>query len=158
MVMPHINQATTAAAAGADNEEGRRPTMVSAPAAASPELLDRPRRRNFTAGEKLRILEELDQAAGTPGAIGAILRREGVYSSSIVEWRRQRASGGYGALTPTKRGPKPVAANPLADEHAKLQRDYKRLEQRLQRAEAVIDIQKKVSLLLGLPIDSDEKS
>ena len=110
---------------------------------AAAELVDRPRRRTFTARDKLRILDELDRAAGPPGAIGAILRREGVYPSSLVEWRRHRASGGYGALIPAKRGPKPAAANPLAADHARFQRDYKRLEQRLQRAEAVIDIQKK---------------
>lgn len=158
MVMPNIKHDKTTAAAGADTEEGRRPPLVAAPAAASPELTDRPRRRTFTAREKLRILDELDRAAGTPGAIGAILRREGVYSSSIVEWRRHREAGGYGALSPVKRGPKPAPANPLAAEHAKLQRDYKRLEQRAQRAEAVIEIQKKLSLLLGLPTESDESS
>lgn len=158
MVMPNIKHDETSAAAGADSEEGRRPTLVAAPAAASPELTDRPRRRTFTAHEKLRILDELDRAAGTSGAIGAILRREGVYSSSIVEWRRHREAGGYGALTPAKRGTKPAPANPLAAEHAKLQRDYKRLELRVQRAEAVIEIQKKVTLLLGLPIASDENS
>ena len=89
MVMPNFeDNETTAAAgagAGADNEEGRRPTMVSAPAPASPELVDRPRRRTFTARDKVRILDVLDQAAGTPGAIGAILCREGVYSASLVK-------------------------------------------------------------------------
>lgn len=158
MVMPQIKENETPAAAGAEAEEGRRPTLVSAPAAASPELLDRPRRRNFTASDKLRILDELDRAAGAPGAIGAILRREGLYSSAITDWRRQREAGAYGALSPAKRGPKPAPANPLAAEHAQLQRDCKRLELRLERAEAVIEIQKKVTLLLGLPIVSDEKS
>ena len=131
MVMPNFeDNETTAAAgagAGADNEEGRRPTMVSAPAPASPELVDRPRRRTFTARDKLRILDELDRAARPPGTIGAILRREGVHSSSLVEWRRHRASGGYGALIPANRSPKPAAANPLAADHARFQRDYKRL-------------------------------
>ena len=115
-------------------------------------------RRNFSAKEKLRILGELDRAAGIPGAIGAILRREGLYSSAITDWRRQRAAGAYEGLSPVKRGPKTVPVHSLSAEHAQLQRDYKRLEQRLERAEAVIDIQKKVSLLLGLPIESDEKS
>jgi transposase len=132
--------------------------MVSAPAATSPELLDRPRRRTFTAQDKLRILGEVDRAAGTPGAIGAIMRREGLYSSALSDWRRLRDAGAYGALSPVKRGPKLTPPNPLAAEHARLLRDNKRLTLRLERAEAVIDIQKKVALLLGLPIVSGEES
>jgi transposase-like protein len=85
------------------------------------------------------------------------MRREGLYSSAITDWRRQREAGAYEGLSPIKRGPKPVAVHPLSAEHAKLQRDYKRLEKRLERAEAVLDIQKKVSLLLGLAIPDDEK-
>jgi len=156
MVMPHITDDEYPLAAGVETEEGRRPTLVSAPAAASPELSTPPRRRTFSAKEKLCILAELDRAAGIPGAIGAILRREGLYSSAITDWRRQKEAGTYAGLSPVKRGPKAVPAHPLLAEHAQLQRDYKRLEQRLERAEAVIDIQKKVSLLLGLPIESDE--
>ena len=158
MVMPRITDDEYPAAAGAEAEEGRRPTMVSAPAAASPELSVRPRRRKFTAKEKLRILGEIDRAAGIPGAIGAIMRREGLYSSAITDWRRQREAGAYEGLSPVKRGPKPVPVHPLSAEHARLQRDYKRLEKRLERAEAVIDIQKKLAPLLGLPIMDDEKS
>ena len=153
MVMPPITD-DYLVAAGAETEEGLRPTTVSAPAAASPELSAPPRRRKFTASDKLRILGEIDRAAGIPGAIGAIMRREGLYSSAITDWRRQREAGAYEGLSPIKRGPKPVAVHPLSAEHARLQRDYKRLE----RAEAVIDIQKKVALLLGLPIVDDERS
>jgi hypothetical protein len=76
MVMPLVNDEKTLAAAGAGTEEGRRPTIVSAPAAASPELLDRPRRRTFTAQDKLRILGEVELAAGIPGGIGAIMRAD----------------------------------------------------------------------------------
>jgi hypothetical protein len=86
------------------------------------------------------------------------VRREGLYSSTITDWRRQREAGAYEGLSPAKRGPKPVAVHPLSAEHAQLQRDYKRLEKRLERAEAVIDIQKKVAHLLGLAIPDDEKS
>lgn len=158
MVMPRITDDEYPLAAGAETEEGRRPTTVSAPAAASPELSVPPRRRTFSAKEKLRILAELDRATGIPGAVGAILRCEGLYSSAITDWRRQREAGAYEGLSPVKRGPKAIPAHPLAAEHTQLQRDYKRLELRLERAEAVIDIQKKISLLLGLPIESDEKS
>src|SRR3954453_17629549 len=87
--------AETKAAPGAGTEEGRRPRVVPAPAAANPELSDRPKRRTFTAGEKLRILEETDRAAGT-GGIGAILRPEGVYSTTLTAWRRP---------PPARRGP-----------------------------------------------------
>ena len=115
----------------------------AAPASASPELSDRPRRRTFTAQDKLRILAETDRAAET-GGIGAILRREGLYSSALTDWRRQRDAGAFSALAPGKRGPKTAEPNPLAAEMAVLQRDNARLTQRLACAEAIIDIQKKL--------------
>lgn len=158
MVMPRSPDIETLAAAGAETKEGRRPTIVSAPAAVSPELLDRPVRRIFTAKDKLRILSEVDRAAGIPGAIGAIMRREGLYSSALTDWRRQRDAGAYEALSPVKRGPKLAEPNPLTAENAQLVRDNKRLKQQLERAEAVIDIQKKVAQLLGLPVVNGEES
>jgi transposase-like protein len=141
---------------GAGTEGGRRPTVVPAPSAASPELGDRPRRRTFAAAEKLRILRQVDDAG--PGGIGAVLRREGLYSSLLTDWRRQRDAGAYEALKAVKRGPKVEPVHPLAAEHAQLQRDYKSVTLRLQRAEAIIEIQKKVALLLGLSMPSDEAS
>ena len=139
MVMPRTTAKEPFAAGGAENEEGRRPTLVSAPPAASPELVDRPRRRTFTAADKLRILGEVDRAA--PGGAGAILRREGLYSSALTDWRRQRDAGAYEALKAIKRGPKAyealkavkrgpkrAPANPLAAEHAQLLRDNKAAE------------------------------
>jgi hypothetical protein len=112
----------------------------------------------FTAKDKLRILDALDRVAGVSGATGSILRREGVSSSSITEWRRRRAAGTYGALSPAARGPKPVGTNPLTAENAQLMGENKRLKPRLDRAEAVIEIQKKVAVLLNLPGPNDEKS
>lgn len=161
MVMPRALSAEPFAADGAVTEDGRseaplRPTLVTAPSAASPELLGRPRRRSFTAADKLRILDEVDRAA--PGGIGAVLRREGLYSSILTDWRRQRDAGAYEALSAARRGPKATAVNPLAAAHAQLLRDNKRLSLRLERAEAVIEIQKKVALLLGLPLTSVEES
>lgn len=158
MVMRPITDGKTLALSGAETEEGRRPTIVSAPDAASPELVIRPRRRTFTAKDKLRILDEADRAAGVPGGIGAIIRREGLYSSALTDWRRQRAAGAFGALSPVKRGPKVAEPNPLAAEHAQLQRENRLLTKRLERAEAIIEIQKKVALLLGLPIVNDKGS
>jgi hypothetical protein len=101
-------------------------------------------------------LRQVDEAA--PGGIGAILRREGLYSAALTDWRRQRDAGAFEALKAVRRGPKPAVLQPLASEHAKLLRDYKSLTLRLQRAEAVIEIQKKVALLLGLTMPSDEAS
>ena len=100
---------------------------------------------------KLRILADIDRATETRG-IGAILRREGLYSSTLSDWRRQRDAGAFSALVPGKRGPKTNAPNPLSAEVAALQRNNARLTQRLARAEAVIDIQKKVAALLGIPL------
>src|SRR4051794_33687230 len=145
--------AETKAAAGAGTEEGRRPTVVPAPAAANPELSDRP----FTAGEKLRILEETDQAAGT-GDIGAILRREGLYSTTLTDWRRQRAAGTLGALAPARRGPKVSPPHPLTAELAKARQENAQLRQRLERAEAIIDLQKKVAHLLGTALDPSDSA
>jgi transposase len=143
------------AEAGAAMNGGRRPTIVAAPASASSELSDRPRRRTFTAKDKLRILADIDRAAETRG-IGAILRREGLYSSTLSEWRRQRDAGAFSALVPGKRGPRTAEPNLLSVEVAALQRNNARLTQRLARAEAVIDIQKKVAALLGIPLASTD--
>jgi transposase len=158
MVMPVLNNDELLTAAGAATQEGRRPTMVAAPEAASPELLKRPLRRTFTARDKLRILREADEAKDAPGGVGAVLRREGLYSSALSDWRRQRDAGAFEALSPVSRGPKTAPPNPLAAEHARLLRDNRRLTQRLERAEAIIDLQKKVAALLGLPIVNDEGS
>jgi transposase len=132
-------------------EGGGRPTAVPSPSSAASEMSDRPRRRTFTAQTKLRILAETDAAAAT-GGIGAILRREGLYSSTLSEWRRLRDSGVLGALTPAKRGPKRAPGAPLAAELAEAKRENARLARRLEQAEAIIDIQKKVSALLGIPL------
>ena len=130
-------------------------SALTAPAAPSPELSDRPRRRTFTAQKKLRILAEIDSAADT-GGIGAILRREGLYSSALSDWRRQRDNGALGGLTPAKRGPKPAATNPLTAELAEARREIARLGRRLEHAEAIIGIQKKVAALLGIALATPE--
>jgi transposase len=158
MVMP-IKDLKLDGAAGAGAVGGRRPTAVPAPAAAAPELSDRPRRRTFTVGDKLRVLAEIDRAPA--GGTGAILRREGLYSSTLSEWRRLREAGALGARTPVKRGPKPAVRNPLTAELAQANRENARLVRRLEHAEAIIAIQKKVAALLGLPLatsDSDDAS
>jgi transposase-like protein len=148
--MPMPDTAKIDAEAGASRNGSRRPTVAAA-ASISPELSDRPRRRSFTAQDKLRILAETD-CAGKTGGIGAILRREGLYSSALADWRRQRDVGTLGALEPGKRGPKTGDAKPLSAEVVSLQRENARLTRCLTRAEAIIEIQKKVAALLGIPL------
>ena len=148
--MPMLHTPIDAEAGGVSNG-GRRPTVVARPASASPELSNRPRRRTFTARDKLRILAATDRAAET-GRIGAILRREGIYSSTLCDWRRQRDAGAFGALTPAKRGPKPAQPKPLLAEVALLQRSNAHLTRCLARAEAIIEVQKKLADLLGIPL------
>jgi len=149
LLMP-MTQTPIDAEAGAATTGGRRPT-VAAPASASPELAAHPHRRVFTAQDKLRILADTDRAADT-GGIAAILRREGIYSSALTDWRRQRDAGAFGALTPARRGPKVAEPNPLAAEMARLQRDNARLTLRLKHAEAIMAVQKRVAELLGIPL------
>ena len=103
---------------------------------------------------KRRTLSELDEAAGC-GAIGAILRREGLYSSHIATWRREREAGVFEGLTPRKRGPKPKR-DPLAEETGKLRRENARLTERLRKAEIIIDVPKKVAALLGRTLDTPQ--
>ena len=135
---------------GTGTNAGRRPTVVPAPDTPSPELAHRPRRRRFTAQDKLRLLAETDGAAGT-GRIGAILRREGLYSSTLTEWRKARDGGANTALSPPKRGPKIGEPNPLTAELVAARKENARLALHLARAEVIIDIQKKVAALLGIP-------
>jgi transposase-like protein len=102
-------------------------------------------RRRFTAAYKLRILQTADQCS--PGEVGALLRREGLYASHLTTWRHQRDAGQLAGLTPKRRGPKP---DPQADENARLRRENERLQTRLQQAEAIIEAQKKLAQLFGL--------
>jgi transposase len=138
-------------ASGAGGNGGRRPTVVPAPDAVDAEFSARPRRRTFTAADKLRILADVDRVAST-GGIGAVLRREGLYSSTLGEWRRQRDAAAFGALAPVRRGPKIAQTTPHATRLAQLEKDNARLALRLTRAEAIIDLQKKVAELLGIPL------
>ncbi len=114
-------------------------------AAPDPEVPAKATRRRFTKEYKLSILREAD-ACRHPGEIGALLRREGLYSSHLTAWRKQRSEGTLGAKG---RGPKPGQPDPLVRE---LERENRRLKRQLTRAHTVIDVQKKVSSLLGIPL------
>lgn len=118
-----------------------------------PEVPERPKRRRFTADYKARIVEEADTSR-EEGAIGALLRREGLYSSQLTTWRRQYRSGALTALKDNTRGRKRTK-NPLTDEVARLERENARLSHRLEQAETIIEIQKKVSTMLGIPLKDD---
>jgi len=112
-----------------------------------PEVVPKAKRRKFSAEYKLRILDEADKCT-EPGQIGALLRREGLYSSHLTTWRRQRGQGVLEALSPKKRGRK--GKDELEKEVMKLQREKERLQARLEQAEMIIEVQKKLSRLLGL--------
>ena len=121
----------------------------------SPEVLERPARRRFTVEYKTRILAEAD-ACSEPGMLGELLRREGLYSSHLSTWRRQRDEGALAGLTPKRRGRKAKPKNPLADELARLQRENERLREKLRQAELIIDVQKKVSEMLNIPLKTQD--
>jgi len=115
-----------------------------------------PKRRRFSAEEKLRILKEADVCT-KPGEQGALLRREGLYSSHLTEWRRARERGELDALAPRKRGRKPAAVNPLERKVTELSRALEKAEARAKRAEALVELQKKISELLGIPLPKEDE-
>ena len=120
-----------------------------------PEVVARAKRRRFSAEYKLRILEEAE-ACSERGQIGSLLRREGLYSSHLTTWRQQREQGQLEALSPKKRGRKPSVDEALAKELAELKRENQRLGNRLQQAETIIEVQKKLSGLLGLTLNENQ--
>jgi hypothetical protein len=120
---------------GAAGKTAADPGAVPRP---DPQVVAKPKRRIFTADYKQRILAETDKAKEQPGALGTLLRREGLYSSHLVTWRKERAAGILQALTP--------------EENQKLRRENQHLREELRKAEIVIEVQKKVATLLGCPI------
>ena len=131
-------------AAGAPGEAPVRP--VSTP---DPEVLEKAQRRQYSAEYKLRVLQEADSLKDS-GEIGGLLRREGLYSSHVVTWRRQREEGLLSALSSKKRGRRAREHNPLARRVAELEGENRDLKKRIKEAETIIEVQKKLSELLGL--------
>jgi len=126
--------------------EGGPPTAsASTP---DPEVVARPVRRTFTAAYKSRILAEVDGCT-EPGKVGRILRREGLYSSNLTDWRKARKRGSLAALTPKKRGRKPIEKNLLTKKVVDLERRNSRLVEELRKARLIIDVQKKLASILG---------
>ena len=127
-------------------ERGEGAAGRAAPAGvADPELVEGPKRRRFSAEYKLRILREAE-ACSRPGEVGALLRREGLYSSLLSEWRKQREAGSLAALSRPRGRPKP---NPVEAENVRLRRRAERAEAELEKARRVIEVQGNVSALLG---------
>jgi transposase len=121
--------------------------MMSPP---DPEVPEKKPRRKFTAKYKLQILQEAD-ACTEPGQLGALLRSKGLYSSNLTTWRKQRDRGLLDALSPKKRGRKEKEKNPLAPRVAELEKETERVRRKLKRAETIIEFQKKISEILGIP-------
>jgi len=131
---------------------GRGAGAAAAPAPApDPEVPAKARRRRFSASYKLKILKQTDALEGT-GEIGAMLRREGLYWSMLSKWRQQRDAGALRGLKPKKRGPKGEKSDPLAKENKQLRQEVAQLQGKLKQAELIIDIQKKVAEILGIPL------
>ena len=146
-------------ATGGAPSSGRteEPLMICPP---DPEVPEKKPRRKFTARYKLRILEEAE-ACTKPGQIGLLLRREGLYSSNLSTWKRQKGKGLLEALSPKKRGRKEKKKNPLAQRVVELERENKRLKGKLKKAETIIEVQKKISEILGIsqpPIEDEERN
>ena len=129
-----------------------RTTTTPAPSLLDAEVQPSTTRPSWTAAEKLAILAEYESYPRGAPERGALLRRQGIYTSHISKWRSQRNRGALAALTSQPRGPKPAPHDPLTDQVARLQRQNARLQAQLEQAAIVIDIQKKVAQLLGAPI------
>jgi transposase len=147
----HVEQAVEHVVAPDETLEGARRATADASSGArpDPEVVAVARRRQFSSSEKRRILEAADRCT-QPGEIGALLRREGIYSSHLSTWRRQRAAAERAALEPHKRGRKADPALAEARRIEALTRENERLRRQLAQAELIIDVQKKVATLLGM--------
>jgi transposase len=143
---------TTPGAAAPGGPAGGNGTPIADPA-----VPEKPVRRHFNVEYKLRVLREADHAT-EPGQLGALLRREGLYSSHLNTWRHQREAGTLAGLAPKRRGPKPNPDAPLLAENQRLRRENQRLAAQLRQAETIIEVQKKLSEILGIPLPPPENS
>ena len=146
---PAPGESVEARSAGAES-----PGVVAPPDA---EVAAKPKRRQFTAAYRLRILDEADGCT-TPGEIGQLLRREGLYSSHLSNWRKSVREGSLAALSPKKRGAKPKARNPLEPKVKQLEAENARLKVELHKVHTILDVQEKVAGLLGFNLENGENS
>ena len=138
-----------------EGDRSLRPSVTSRATDPDPEVPAKAQRRRFPAEYRLRILTQAD-ACKKPGELGALLRREGLYSSLLTNWRRQREQGALQDMRGRRRGPKPRPVDPRVKQ---LEAENRRLQRKLQRAETIITLQKKVAEILGVPLkplDTDE--
>jgi len=140
---------------GANRATGIGASLRDQDSIPDPEVPEKKPRRRFTASYKLRILQEVENCT-EPGGVGKILRREGLYSSNLTDWRRARDNGRLDAMSPRKRGRKPKEKNPLAEKVSCLEKENQKLEHKLKRAELIIDAQKKISQILGIQQNLDD--
>ena len=140
----------------ANPSSDHEPQATSLEGRPSSEVVERARRRRFTAEYKQRILHEAD-ATTARGAMGALLRREGLYSSHLTAWRADAERGQLAALKPKQRGPKPMRVDARDKRIVELERDVARLGRRAERAEAIVEVQKKLSQLLGIALPTAEE-
>ena len=125
--------------------------------APDPEVTEKATRRRFTAEYKADILKRAEACTLGTGELGELLRKEGLYASHVSTWRGQRERGALDALEPKKRGRKAKRRDAVAVENERLRREVERLQHRLQQAEVIIEVQKKVSTLLGIPLPTDDE-
>lgn len=134
---------------------GGAPGLVPAAASAGDtEVVAKAQRRRFTAEYKRQIVREAERCT-TPGAIGALLRREGLYSSHLTAWRAARERGELAGLAPKKRGPKAAPLDPRDKKITEQEREITKWRKRAERAEALVEVQKKIAALLGTPFESE---
>ena len=166
-VRPSSLQEDVMAAAGEEPKEARRAPEgsspvaarlrpVPAPVSADPEVVPQAKRRKFTTGYKLRIVEQAEACTG-PGEVGALLRREGLYGSHLCKWRQLRDQGQLHEEAPNPRGRKPDPATPIYRRAKELEQENLRLRQKLKQAEAIIAVQKKVSEILDISLGLTEE-
>jgi transposase len=124
---------------------------------ANPEVPEKASRRRFDATYRLKIVEEADRCT-EPGQIGELLRREGLYSSQLATWRKQRDEGALGGLHGKRRGRKPRRKDLRDQELERLRKENGQLQKRLRQAETIIDVQKKVSEILGMSLTENGES
>jgi len=141
---------TSAPALGVEERSDEAPSAGAA--RPDPEVVAKPKRRQFTAQYRLRILEEADRCT-EPGEVGRLLRREGLYSSHLTQWRKARREGSLAGLSPKKRGAKPAPGNPLDGKVRALEAKVARLEKELRTAHTILDVQGKVAGLLGFSLN-----
>jgi transposase len=132
------------------------PRSPNSPDVPDPEVPEKAIRRKYPGEYKLKILEEAE-SCNQSGELGALLRREGLYSSNLTTWRRQKEQGMLEALSPKKRGRKAISKTPLALKVIQLERENQKLRQKLHQAETIIEVQKKISEILQIPITKDEE-